>query len=107
MPCGNGALDDAETCDDGNAITERCAYGESSCTVCDATCNEVAGAIAFCGGGTVDFADWLRGFGNLLIVDHGDDFLSVYGNNESLLAAVGAGFPEGQVRGRLVVDTSR
>jgi septal ring factor EnvC (AmiA/AmiB activator) len=40
--------------------------------------------------GTVVFADWLRGFGNLLVIDHGDDFLSVYGNNESLLAAVGA-----------------
>lgn len=39
--------------------------------------------------GQVVFSDWLRGFGNLLIVDHGDDFLSVYGNNESLLAAVG------------------
>jgi murein DD-endopeptidase MepM/ murein hydrolase activator NlpD len=36
------------------------------------------------------FADWLRGFGNLLVIDHGDDFLSVYGNNESLLAAVGS-----------------
>ena len=41
-------------------------------------------------GGAVVFADWLRGFGNLLIIDHGDDFLSVYGNNESLLAAMGA-----------------
>ena len=41
-------------------------------------------------GGTVVFSDWLRGFGNLLIIDHGDDFLSVYGNNESLLAAMGA-----------------
>ena len=41
-------------------------------------------------GGAVVFSDWLRGFGNLLIIDHGDDFLSVYGNNESLLAAVGA-----------------
>jgi len=40
--------------------------------------------------GTVVFSDWLRGFGNLLVVDHGDDFLSIYGNNESLLAAVGA-----------------
>ncbi len=40
--------------------------------------------------GTVVFADWLRGFGNLLVIDHGDDFLSVYGNNESLLAAVGS-----------------
>jgi septal ring factor EnvC (AmiA/AmiB activator) len=40
--------------------------------------------------GAVVFSDWLRGFGNLLIIDHGDDFLSVYGNNESLLTAVGA-----------------
>ena len=46
--------------------------------------------------GTVVFSDWLRGFGNLLVVDHGDDFLSVYGNNESLLAAVGAGVKSGQ-----------
>lgn len=46
--------------------------------------------------GTVVFSDWLRGFGNLLVVDHGDDFLSVYGNNESLLAAVGAGVRSGQ-----------
>ncbi len=45
--------------------------------------------------GTVVFADWLRGFGNLLIIDHGDDFLSVYGNNESLLAAVGTSVKDG------------
>jgi len=39
--------------------------------------------------GRVVFADWLRGFGNLLVIDHGDGLLSVYGNNESLLANVG------------------
>jgi septal ring factor EnvC (AmiA/AmiB activator) len=39
--------------------------------------------------GVVVFADWLRGYGNLLIIDHDDDFLSVYGNNQSLLADVG------------------
>lgn len=39
--------------------------------------------------GTVVFADWLRGYGNLVIIDHDDDFLSVYGNNQSLLADVG------------------
>ncbi len=39
--------------------------------------------------GTVVFADWLRGYGNLLIIDHDDDFLSVYGNNQTLLADVG------------------
>jgi septal ring factor EnvC (AmiA/AmiB activator) len=39
--------------------------------------------------GVVVFADWLRGYGNLLIIDHDDDFLSVYGNNQTLLADVG------------------
>lgn len=39
--------------------------------------------------GTVVFADWLRGYGNLIIIDHDDDFLSVYGNNQTLLADVG------------------
>lgn len=36
------------------------------------------------GSGNVAFADWLRGFGNLLIIDHGDGYLSLYSNNESL-----------------------
>lgn len=39
--------------------------------------------------GVVVFADWLRGYGNLIIIDHDDDFLSVYGNNQTLLADVG------------------
>jgi septal ring factor EnvC (AmiA/AmiB activator) len=34
--------------------------------------------------GEVVFADWLRGFGNLLIIDHGHGYLSLYSNNESL-----------------------
>jgi septal ring factor EnvC (AmiA/AmiB activator) len=40
-------------------------------------------------GGRVVFADWLRGFGNLLIIDHGDGYMSLYGNNESLFKQVG------------------
>ncbi len=40
--------------------------------------------------GRVVFADWLRGFGNLLIIDHGDGYMSLYGNNESLYKQVGA-----------------
>jgi septal ring factor EnvC (AmiA/AmiB activator) len=39
--------------------------------------------------GRVVFADWLRGFGNLLIIDHGDGYMSLYGNNESLFKQVG------------------
>ncbi len=40
-------------------------------------------------GGRVVYADWLRGFGNLLIVDHGQGYLSLYGNNETLYKQVG------------------
>ena len=39
--------------------------------------------------GRVVFADWLRGFGNLLIVDHGGGYMSLYGNNETLLKQIG------------------
>jgi septal ring factor EnvC (AmiA/AmiB activator) len=40
-------------------------------------------------GGQVVYADWMRGFGNLLIVDHGETYLSIYANNESLLKQIG------------------
>ena len=39
--------------------------------------------------GRVVFADWLRGFGNLMIIDHSHDYMSLYGNNEALLKQVG------------------
>ena len=39
--------------------------------------------------GQVVFADWLRGFGNLLIVDHGKGYMSLYANNETLFKQVG------------------
>lgn len=39
--------------------------------------------------GRVVFADWLRGFGNLIIVDHGDGYMSLYGNNQAILKQVG------------------
>ncbi|MCB4810447.1 peptidoglycan DD-metalloendopeptidase family protein [Methylovorus menthalis] len=39
--------------------------------------------------GRVVFADWLRGFGNLIIVDHGNSYMSLYGNNQALLKGVG------------------
>ncbi len=40
-------------------------------------------------GGRVVFSDWMRGFGNLLILDHGQGYLTIYGNNESVLKALG------------------
>jgi len=46
-------------------------------------------AVKVIAAGQVVFADWLRGFGNLLIVDHGKGYMSLYGNNESLHKQVG------------------
>lgn len=56
------------------------------------TGNEVKAIAA----GRVVFADWLRGFGNLLIVDHGGGYMSLYGNNESLYKQVGADIRAGE-----------
>ncbi|PXW85392.1 septal ring factor EnvC (AmiA/AmiB activator) [Nitrosomonas sp. Nm84] len=39
--------------------------------------------------GRVVFADWLRGFGNLIILDHGGGYMSLYGNNATLQKQVG------------------
>lgn len=39
--------------------------------------------------GRVVFSDWLRGFGLLLIVDHGNGYLTLYARNQSLLKSVG------------------
>jgi len=39
--------------------------------------------------GRVAFADWLRGFGLLLIIDHGDGYMSLYGHNQGLHKNVG------------------
>lgn len=39
--------------------------------------------------GRIAFADWLRGYGLLIVIDHGDDYMTLYGHNESLLVEVG------------------
>ena len=39
--------------------------------------------------GRVVFANWLRGFGLMIIIDHGDGFMSLYGNNDSLNYSAG------------------
>jgi len=46
--------------------------------------------------GTVVYAKWLAGFGNLMIVDHGAQYLSVYAYNQSLLHDVGDAVRAGQ-----------
>jgi septal ring factor EnvC (AmiA/AmiB activator) len=50
-------------------------------------------AIAY---GRVAYADWLRGYGLLMIIDHGEGFMSLYGNNESLLFEPGDWVQPGQ-----------
>ena len=49
--------------------------------------------------GRIAFADWLRGFGNLIIIDHGDAYLSLYGHNESLYRSAGEWVETGDVIG--------
>jgi septal ring factor EnvC (AmiA/AmiB activator) len=39
--------------------------------------------------GQVVYADWLRGFGNLLILDHGQGYMSLYAYNDGLLRQLG------------------
>lgn len=57
--------------------------------------NEGAGVHAIHGGRVV-FADWLRGSGLLLILDHGGGYLSLYGHNQSLLKEVGTWVQPGE-----------
>jgi septal ring factor EnvC (AmiA/AmiB activator) len=39
--------------------------------------------------GRVAYADWLPGLGMLMVIEHGDGFMSLYGHNESLYREVG------------------
>ena len=47
--------------------------------------------------GQVVYADWLRGLGNFVIVDHGKSYISIYGNTESVLKQVGDRVKSGDV----------
>lgn len=47
--------------------------------------------------GRVAFSDWLRGFGLLTIIDHGDGYMSLYGGNQSLYKEVGDWVEAGDV----------
>lgn len=47
--------------------------------------------------GRVVFADWLNGFGLLVILDHGDGMMTLYGRNQSLLRSVGEWVRPGDV----------
>ena len=47
--------------------------------------------------GRVAYADWLPGLGLLVIVDHGDGYMSLYGHNEAILKESGEWVAPGEV----------
>lgn len=47
--------------------------------------------------GRVAYADWLRGFGLMVIIDHGDGYMSLYGQNQSLFVSTGDWIEAGEV----------
>ena len=55
--------------------------------------------------GRVIFANFMRGYGMLLILDHGDGWMSMYGNNEALLRKVGDTVAAGQAVGTATAPT--
>jgi septal ring factor EnvC (AmiA/AmiB activator) len=48
-------------------------------------------------GGRIAFSDWLRGLGNIIIIDHGNSYLSLYGHNESLFMSAGEWVEAGDI----------
>ena len=47
--------------------------------------------------GRVIFSNWIRGFGLLTIIDHGDNYMSLYGNNKSLVKDTGDWVTAGEI----------
>ncbi len=53
--------------------------------------------VAAIAAGRVAYAEWLKGFGLLLIIDHGKGYMTLYGNNESLYRKTGDWVEQGDV----------
>ncbi|MDP4557520.1 peptidoglycan DD-metalloendopeptidase family protein [Halomonas meridiana] len=51
--------------------------------------------------GRVVFADWMRGFGNLLIIDHGDQIMTLYAHLQQFSARPGQQVNRGDAIGRV------
>ena len=47
--------------------------------------------------GTVVFAGWLGGYGNLVVIDHGGGLSTAYAHNSSVAVTVGQSVETGQV----------
>jgi murein DD-endopeptidase MepM/ murein hydrolase activator NlpD len=50
-------------------------------------------------GGTVIYAGWLGGYGNLVVIDHHNSLATAYGHQSALATGVGASVSQGQVIG--------
>lgn len=46
--------------------------------------------------GTVVFSDWMTGYGMILIIDHGNGYMSLYAHNDTLLRDAGASVKRGE-----------
>jgi len=49
--------------------------------------------------GRIAYADWLRGYGLLIIIDHGEGYMSLYGHNQSIFKETGDWVEAGEVVG--------
>ena len=58
---------------------------------------EMGGSVYAIHRGRVVFADWLKGYGLMLIIDHGDGYMSLYGYNQSLFKETGEWVEAGEV----------
>lgn len=56
--------------------------------------------------GRVVFADNVKNFNNLVIIDHGSSYYTVYGNMDTLLVASGKKVRQGDILGDIIVDTA-
>ena len=56
--------------------------------------------------GRVVFADWLRGSGLLIVLDHGQGYMSLYGHNEALTVSGGDWVDAGEVLARSGINSS-
>jgi septal ring factor EnvC (AmiA/AmiB activator) len=51
--------------------------------------------------GTVIYADWFKGYGRLIILDHGGGYFTLYAHASEILAAAGEAVARGQAIGRV------
>src|SRR5205823_8583829 len=49
------------------------------------------------GPGRIAYAAWMRGWGNVIIVNHGGEYLSIYGFNQTLLKHAGDAVKAGEI----------